>query len=360
MQLQYKGDFDEALKRFEGWWDCQIIDRPLVSISVKSDGAVKLPAKSHPTIRQKWMDVQYNVELFEGSLDAAVFLGETFPKFSPNLGPDVCASLFGAELKFSARTSWSVPILESSRQILGRKPDLDNVYWQTIRDMTDLSLQRGAGRWVTGITDMHTNGDLLAALRGPMELCLDLADDIEAVRAGCEHVTDFFPTIYEDLWGRIEAAGMPATTFCPILHAGRSYMTSCDFICLISPEMLAKTILPSIVREAGYLERSMFHLDGPGALVHLDALLELDELDGVQWVYGAGNGPGGRWVDVYKKIQAAGKCMQLKCRDIDDAVALTEHLRPEGLWFTIGAEYSRHEAEAFLAWIGRWAAGKRG
>ncbi len=31
------------------------------------------------------------------------------------------------------------------------------------------------------------------------------------------------------------------------------------------------------------MKYSPFHLDGPGALKHLDALLELDELDAVQW-----------------------------------------------------------------------------
>jgi hypothetical protein len=35
------------------------------------------------------------------------------------------------------------------------------------------------------------------------------------------------------------------------------------------------------------MKYSLFHLDGPGALKHLDSLLELDALDGIQWVSGA-------------------------------------------------------------------------
>jgi hypothetical protein len=122
--------------------------------------------------------------------------------------------------------------------------------------------------------------------------------------------------------------------------------------------MFSRAILPALKRETEYLERSIYHLDGPEALRHLDAVLELPRLNGIQWVYGAGNEPAARWVDVYRKIQAAGKCMQVICTDMHDAQAVAEHLRPEGVWFSVGGSYPRDEAEAFLRWAERWAAGQ--
>ena len=225
--------------------------------------------------------------------------------------------------------------------------------------MTDLSLERGDGRWITALADLHTNGDLLTALRDPEQLCFDLADDIDSVRAACDHVTQYFTLMYDDLYDRVAAAGQPSSTFIPAFHRGRMYPVSCDFICMISPEMFAQTILPSIEREIAFLDRSIFHLDGPSALRHLDLLLELDGLDGVQWVYGAGGGPAARWVDVYRKVQDAGKCIQLNAHDLDDAMAVAEHLRPEGVWFCPGGGYSRDEAEEFLKRVERWSAGKK-
>ena len=65
------------------------------------------------------------------------------------------------------------------------------------------------------------------------------------------------------------------------------------------------------------------------ALRHLDRVLELPRLNGVQWVYGAGNEPAARWGGVYRKIQAAGKCMQVICTDMNDARAVAEQVRPE-------------------------------
>ena len=91
----------------------------------------------------------------------------------------------------------------------------------------------------------------------------------------------------------------------------RWYTISCDFICMISDSMFRRVILPSLEREIAHMRHSLFHLDGPGALRHLDALLELDNLTGIQWVYGSGAGPAGRWIDVYRRIQDAGKCLQV-------------------------------------------------
>jgi len=360
VELQHKPDFDKAMERMEAWWECRIIDRPPVTIHVRPDRRAELPDKQHATLRERWFDTEHKLDRFEASLDGAVFLAETFPKFDPGLGPEVCATVFGCELQFSETTSWSVPICRSSREIVDIQPSLDNVYWNSLREQTEASLQRGSGRWITALPDLHTNGDLLAALRDPQELCLDCADDLPSVRAACDHVTESaYQLMYDDVWGRIEAAGQPATTWAPFLHAGRAYVSNCDFICMISPAMFQEAILPSIVREMRFLERNFFHLDGPGALKHLDALLARPELDGLQWVYGAGNGPAARWTDVYRRAQAAGKGLQLVCEDLADARTVAEHLRPEGVWFCPGGSYARDEVEAFLRWADRWAAGKR-
>ena len=48
--------------------------------------------------------------------------------------------------------------------------------------------------------DLHTNGDLAAALRNPQDLCLDLATDLAGVRAAVDHVNRWFGPMFEDLW----------------------------------------------------------------------------------------------------------------------------------------------------------------
>lgn len=122
--------------------------------------------------------------------------------------------------------------------------------------------------------------------------------------------------------------------------------------------MFREAILPSLRREIGHMKYSLFHLDGPGALKHLDALLELDELDAVQWVYGAGAGPAARWLDVYRRIQDAGKGLQIVgYGGLDEFRAVAPYLTPQGVWFWPIGRFHRGEAEAFLRWTSDWAAG---
>jgi hypothetical protein len=128
---------------------------------------------------------------------------------------------------------------------------------------------------------------------------------------------------------------------------------------MISPQMYAEMIRPCHQREIAALDASMFHLDGPGAVKHLDAILTLEGLNGVQWVRGAGGGSALDWIELYQRIQAAGKCMEVKVSDAATAVAMMEHLHPEGVWFDVGSEYTPDEARAFLDTVQRWAAGKR-
>ena len=311
-------------------------------------------------MRDRWMDVDYVLDCVEARMEADVFLADTLPIYMPFLGPELCATLFGAELEFlNDVTSYSIPVVKQVRRSWPSSRTSIRLYWNTIRRLTDLSLERGRGRWITGVTDLHTNGDLLAALRNPQDLCTDCADDLEGVRLACQYVTDWFAPMFHDLYGRIAAAGQPCTTWTPAVATAPWYTISCDFICMISKPMFAEAILPSIVREIDEMQYSLFHLDGPGALRHLDALLELPGLSGIQWVYGAGAGPAERWIDVYRRIQAAGKSLQVVgYSGLDEFKAVAPHLKCQGLWFWPIGRYSREEAEEFIAWSRRWAAGK--
>ena len=346
------------MDRAEAWWHRQVIDRPPVTMHVRPERAPRKVPAHHASLRERWLDVEYAVACAEASVESGVFLAENFPRYMPNLGPEICAALYGAELEFTENTSWSVPCLGDLRELLDRQPDLDNAYWATIRQMTELSVQRGAGRWITAVTDLHTNGDLLAALRDPQRLALDYADDYEAVQLTCRHVTPHFRIMFDDLYGRL-GPDSPCATWGAALARGTMYYTSCDFVCMISPRMFAETILPALDWETRHVDHSIYHLDGPGARVHLDAILAMEALDAVQWVYGAGAGRAADWIDVYRRVQAAGKGIEVLAVDLHDARTVLEHLNPEGLWLYVGGGYSRDEAESFLADLRRWAAGRR-
>ena len=115
---------------------------------------------------------------------------------------------------------------------------------------------------------------------------------------------------------------------------------------MISPEMFGEFVLPELRQSCKRLERSFYHLDGKGELPHLPQLLEIEELDGIQWVPGAGNGTPLDWLDVYRMIAAADKKMWVGFDgDFDRLARLIEAVgRPE-LFEIHGSVPETREAE---------------
>ena len=356
MEMETKADFDKTMARFEAWWNFEVIDRPPVSLWVPSGKKVQWPQKQHASERERWFDMDYRFDQHEAAVQSGKWIGDNIPSFHGNLGPEILATLYGAELEFTRDSSWSRPMCRSSREVLNLQPDLDTPYWKWEREWVRRSLEQGKGKWITCITDLHTHADLLAALREPQELLLELMDDYEGVKQAIAHLTPLFDLVYDDQANAILAAGQPTMSWLPAPHLGRSCVLQADFICMISPDMFRDVFLPPLEYEMSRLDRSIFHLDGAAALKHLDALLECKKLNAIQWVWGDGNGPAAKWIDTYKRIQAAGKSMQIVCVDMDDAIKVAEHLKPEGCFFAVGGNYSEDQANAFLQRMERWTA----
>jgi len=122
---------------------------------------------------------------------------------------------------------------------------------------------------------------------------------------------------------------------------------------MVSPQIARDWILPNIQTEMQPLERSLFHLDGPQALRLLDLLLDLPQLDAVQWVYGSGNGPASNWIDVYQRIQNAGKSIQLIAETAEGARTVVDQLKPQGVWISVIEPFNSVEsAQRFVDQFG--------
>ncbi len=96
-----------------------------------------------------------------------------------------------------------------------------------------------------------------------------------------------------------------------IVSSRKWHVQYTDFSYMISNSMFEEIFFQTLREEMLHMEKNLYHLDGPGALTHLDTLLEIKELDAVQWVYGAGNGRASDHIPIYKKIQKAEKGIQM-------------------------------------------------
>jgi hypothetical protein len=126
---------------------------------------------------------------------------------------------------------------------------------------------------------------------------------------------------------------------------------------MISKKMFDEVFLPGIIEECQFLKRSIYHLDGPGALRHLDSILAIHELNALQFVPGDGNNLYARWVPVYQKAQAARKGVYVVCT-VSELAHVMETLSPRGLYLIISGVSTHDEAVSILKELETWTATK--
>lgn len=358
--LRSVSDYDRVLQRMDAFWHCALVDRPLCVMTVLKPERERepLPVSRHVTSAERWLDAEYQAEVHRVRIANQVFLGDALPIAMPNLGPEVFASFYGCPIHFSdVGTSWTDPILDDWNCTDGIQLDCNSIYLKKLEELTDVFIERGEGLWITAMTDWHPGGDAVAALRDPQRLAMDLLtnpDDVKRLLARLEG--DYF-RVYNCFYQRLRAAGLPITSWIPLVYEGRYYIPQNDFSCMISPRMFEEFFLEGIRRECQFLDRSIYHLDGPAALRHLDALLSIEELHAIQWVYGAGNEGYSRWLPVYRRIQQAGKGMMV-ILDFDEVPQAIETLDPHGVFLSVSDVPSVEAGQALLRELERWCVGK--
>jgi hypothetical protein len=356
--FELKPDFQEVLQRFDAWWACAIVDRPLVSMTfpLPRDERMAVPEQTHASTRERWMDTAYVVAHAVARVRNTVFFADSLPIAWPNLGPEIFSAFYGCEMEYGAQTAWSKPVLhdwsdEALRQL---RLDKSSFYFRKIIEMTDALLEAAADRFIVGYTDLHPGGDALAAFRDPQALLIDTIEYPAKIKALCDKITTDFLDVYDFFFAKLSAAGMPSTTWLPAICTGKLHVPSNDFSCMISNQAFEDLFLPGIVRECRHMDRCIYHLDGPQALRHLDRLLEIPEIHAIQWVPGAGQEYWADWIEVYQHIQSKGKALELRV-PLADLDRLFQVLAPEGVWISaVEGVSNRAEAEAALHKIAGW------
>ena len=175
MELINKPDYEACVERIEAWFQGEILDRVPIRFH-RHNAEYDLVAKlKHKTQKDRWFDAEYQVDEFAKSIRGMRFNAETFPIFTPNLGPNVFAAFHGGDMQFEETTSWyheiihdyqtDIPKIQFSKQI---------DYYQKILELTHIALEKHNNRFLVGYTDLHPGLDCALAWRGTNDLCMDL------------------------------------------------------------------------------------------------------------------------------------------------------------------------------------------
>jgi 5-methyltetrahydrofolate--homocysteine methyltransferase len=262
------------------------------------------------------------------------YLGDSFPRYWPNFGPGIVAAFAGAQVHPAWDTTWFSPASGGALADLRVACDEQNPWLRRVEEFTRAAAARWRGELAVGFTDLGGNLDILASLRGSQQLLLDLCDAPEEIERLAGETTRLWLDCYHRLLDAIAPAGRGVTCWGPLWSPAGGYMLQSDFSYMISPQMFARFALPDLAACCEQMDYAFYHLDGKGQVRHLEMLLSLPRLRGIQWVPGEGNPPPQEWLPLLKRIREAGKLCQVTVTP-QGALAIVRELGGKGFCFNI-------------------------
>jgi len=341
IDLKQKLDFEKSMKRIYAWYNQELIDRPPIRFSAHNaeySEVHMLNGRSWKSLKDRWWDTEYQLELFEYQLKQSVFNAETFPIFWPNLGPEVYTAFYGVELLYKEVTSYAVPNIKEWSQLDNIQLDFNNAYFRKIEEMTYAALERCRGKYLVGYTDFHPGLDCAAAFRDAQELCIDLLLEPKRVEQLINISSRDFHKVFDHFDAILKNHNQLSVTWMGIPSFGKMHIPSCDIGSLISPEQFEEFVLPVLKNEVKPMTHNVFHLDGVGVAKHLDFILQIPEITAIQWVQGMGKDTAiMQWVPLIKKIQASGKSVVVDLQ-VSELESFMREVKPNGIFLCISAE----------------------
>ncbi|MBQ4110030.1 MAG: hypothetical protein IJC74_04020 [Clostridia bacterium] len=346
--------FSHALNAFEEFWERKPRKRFVFNIPASIGPAYR----PHNSLYEKWLDEDFILKRTMHSYNNTYYSAESIPHLFTNLGPGCLSACIGGSYELAENTIWfdRKTIVDDWDNPPEIAFDENSEMWQNVVRMQTKFLTENSVN--TTITDLGGILDIVASLRGTENLLYDLYDYPEQVKEFTEKVTKLWFEAFDKQVETIRKSGQPFNNWMNIPSSKPWYPIQCDFCAMISPAKFEEFVLPHLVEQSEYMERCIYHLDGPGELPHLDMLLDVPGITGIQWVAGGGQPSlwDEQWYPIYKKIQDKKKNIVLLAtppKDDETAEKLIKTLDPTGVYVAMCLE-GKDTADRFMEKVEKW------
>lgn len=313
-----KARYKKIADDFELWWNHKL-KRPIIQVTLSGTSAGGDYFASD--YRREILDACYSMELSPaevmGRIESAYrnvrFLGDAFPVFYMR-PTGIMGAFLGQEYGISRKqgTVWFYKTGQDLDEISELMLDKNNRLFQRAIQLTEEVQNFFRGEVAVGVPDLGGVFDILSSIRDANELLLELCTEEDAVKKAAWNIHEQFKAAYEAFDAVICPDRIPGyTCWATMLSQKPYFVLQNDFSAMISQTMYDDYYLPILRKECEYIPRTIYHLDGPGAVRHLDSILSVEDLDGVQWINGAGAAGLDQWPDIYRKVIGAGKLCQV-------------------------------------------------
>ncbi|MDD5659218.1 MAG: hypothetical protein PHR39_04295 [Actinomycetota bacterium] len=372
MELKNKEDFDDAVKRVEAWWEGEIIDRvPIMITAPKKNnntqywiGAPAFPLAGFWSGLLKEYENVDNLESFftdpeiiiprnKRIIEDTLWGGEAIPNMFPVTPVSILTHYLGSPIKFlNFSTTWSSPIIKDWKNRKKFRFDQDNEIWLKSKKLLKKAADNAAGNYIIGIPDLNGPGETLSGLRGSANLAMDTIENADEIIRAMEEINHAWLKYWQECHKIINNQTNSYTNWMSVWSEKPATDLQCDFSAMISPESFKKLFVPFVEQQTEWVPRSIYHLDGPGALTHIDAILKISGITAIQWVPGAGSKPISEWTELLRKIQKSGKKLFINCGK-DEIKKLMRELNSTGLLLETSCG-SREEMEEIIRNVRKW------
>lgn len=336
--MKPKEDWENVKERWAAWWECELYDRILLQVHApmnkpvpgKNDEPILAQKDNVVTPEIKWSNIDFMINQTMKRINSTFYGGEAIPVFYHgwSIGH---ALLFGCEPDFKDDTIWTNPIPVQKDGYPFIKADKTNKWYKWFVENTEKAARASGARYYVMPAWGNHAGDNLALIRGSEQLMIDIAENPDWVRKAIKVVSDALIEFREVLWGKVSLTGMEGSmNYVSCWSPGRTLGLDCDVSCMVSPDTFKQIFLPPLIETMEAVDHRIYHLDGPGAIQHLDTLLNLKEIHAIQWVPGAGAPGIMQWIPLIKRIQKKRKAVVVPATP-DEIRPLLKEVSPEGL-----------------------------
>lgn len=330
--VNWKNNWEESKKRYIDWWNGKGL---VISMweHLEKEGApyadVTKP-KDAKNLNQYWFDPVWRADNLHYQLSRSSFKADIPPVANTQLGPGSLSGILGAELEGGEDTIWIRHGEDFGDDIVF---DRSNKWWQLHLDLVRECKNRANGNYYVGMPDLIEGMDTLAGCRGPESVLMDMMMRPDELKRQLQAVNDIWFQVYNEIYEIIKEDDGMAFCYFSIWGPGKVAKLQSDISVMISEDDFRNFAQPYIREQAQKIDFTLYHLDGKDAIRHLDAILEIEELNAIQWTPGWGEPQGGdpKWYDLYKKILAAGKSIMPCWVELDELAPLLDNVGNKGL-----------------------------
>ena len=281
-------------------------------------------------LSQKWVAPQWRAEYLDWYVAHSSLKADILPVANTQLGPGSLAAILGGVFEGGEDTIWIHPHPDFTNEIVFN-PEHPN--WILHKELLKACKAKANGHYFVGMPDLMEGLDVLAALKGTDRVLLDTVMQPEILEQQMQQINDIYFKVFDELYDIIREGDEMAFCYFSSWAPGKMSKLQSDISTMISQDDYRRFVQPFIREQCQKIDYTLYHLDGVGAMHHLPALLEIEELNAIQWTPGVGEPQGGspKWYDLYKKILAGGKSVMACWVTLDELKPLLDHIGADGV-----------------------------